>query len=160
MGKYIEFASRIRYAMSMKSIRNKDVVARCSELGYTIHASTVSQYLSGRFAPTDERVELMAQVLGVDKEWLRGRDAVEDMQGRISGDELQRTLKHLNDTFVKLSPDLQRTMVKIMDALLVISNVDDIFHQHQKSKKEWDKFYKKHRGKAAKKGVRIKLKKK
>lgn len=128
-----DFGLRIKHAMNVKGLRNKDVVDRCKNIGIVIHPSTVSQYLAGRFAPTEERVELMASVLGVDKNWLQGYGSIEDMSGRLNGKELEDAVMQINNIFSGLRPDLQRMMLDFADILNEISVQSDLFYQHDKS---------------------------
>ena len=143
---YREFAARIRYAMAVKGLKNKDIVERCEKLGYTIHTTTVSQFLSGRFRPTDERAELMAEVLGVDKEWLQGKGNVDNMQGRLKGRELEITLKNMNDMFTALSHDSQQILLHFLYFLSAESKANDLFNKNSLKRKSKSKVkkYSKH----------------
>ena len=118
------FALRIKHAMNIKHLRNRDVVARSRRLGVIVSASTVSHYLSGRFEPTDERVEFMAKLLGVDKEWLRGQGTLNDYTGKLSEKELADASKRLVKQFSRLRPDLQKFLLNFMSVLVEVSDMD------------------------------------
>ncbi len=131
-----EFAVRIRYAMSVKGLRNKDVVARYKEVfGTTIRPATVSQLLSGRFKPTDERAGDLAKVLGVDKLWLQGYGNMGDYDGGYKGEELHEALGFINMVYPQLRPDLQQLVLDFVQILFDVSESYDMSFQMEKRQK-------------------------
>ena len=62
-------AIRLRKALS---IRNMTQAELCSKA--KISKSTLSEYLSGRYEPKQDRVFILAQALNVDPVWLMGYD--------------------------------------------------------------------------------------
>lgn len=65
----VSCASRIRQGMEFRNLKQADL---CSMTG--INKSTMSQYLSGVYEPSQIKVELLARALGVDEAWLMGYD--------------------------------------------------------------------------------------
>lgn len=55
--------------MRAKGVRNPDVAEATG-----VHVNTVSQWLSGRFPPSDEKLDALVKLLGVSKAWLRYGD--------------------------------------------------------------------------------------
>lgn len=62
-----KFSERLKYAISKRGIKN-------SVLAYKIKCdpSYISNYLSGRYQPNEERIKAMAHALGVSEAWLSG----------------------------------------------------------------------------------------
>ena len=60
---------RIRKALSIRNMRQADL---CEKAG--ISKSTLSEYLSGRYLPKQDKTFLIAQALNVDPVWLMGYD--------------------------------------------------------------------------------------
>lgn len=69
------FASRLRAAMQDAGMKQVDVIERTARAGQRIGKSQLSQYVNGKTLPRAAALEAIAQVLGVDAEWLAGSAA-------------------------------------------------------------------------------------
>lgn len=141
MAEYREFAARLSYIMTLKGLRNKDIVAEYKKRGQIISASAVSQLLAGRFAPTRQRIELLSEILEVDEVWLQGYGDVEDVQ-KLDDKELKKSLRRMRKIFTSLRPELQRTSVQFMEFMEFVNQSDVFLFQQQMSrtkkvKNEW-----------------------
>lgn len=71
-------SERIKQAMAKYSLRQADVVKRCETysegFGVRISKSELSQYLSGKFEPTQRKLSVLAAALNVTEPWLMGYD--------------------------------------------------------------------------------------
>lgn len=71
-------SERIKQAMAKYSLRQTDVVKRCETysegFGVKISKSELSQYLSGKFVPTQRKLSVLAAALNVTEPWLMGYD--------------------------------------------------------------------------------------
>lgn len=71
-------SERIKQAMAKYSLRQADVVKRCDlysqGYGVKISKSELSQYISGKFVPTQRKLSVLAAALGVTEPWLMGYD--------------------------------------------------------------------------------------
>lgn len=69
-------AQRLRQVMNERSLRQKDVLdlckPYCDRLGVTLTKSHLSQYLSGKFRPKQDKITVLAKALGVSESWLMG----------------------------------------------------------------------------------------
>mgnify|MGYP001021131846 CR=1 FL=1 len=63
------FAQRLREAMSLRRIKQAELVERTG-----IGKSSISQYLSGDYDPKPRNIYLLAEALSVDVAWLYGLD--------------------------------------------------------------------------------------
>lgn len=83
-------AVRLRKALSIRNMTQSELCAKVK-----ISKSTLSEYLSGRYEPKQDRVFVFSQALNVDPVWLMGYDVpmekTEDRpeQEKSSPDELQ-----------------------------------------------------------------------
>ena len=81
------FADRLKQAMDEKGKKQIDIIRAAAEQGVKLGKSHISQYVSGKNIPRTDILHCLAEVLGVDEEWLRGRGrrrAAEDRR-RCSG---------------------------------------------------------------------------
>lgn len=60
---------RIRKALSIRNMRQADLCEKAN-----ISKSTLSEYLSGRYVPKQDKIFLISQALNVDPVWLMGYD--------------------------------------------------------------------------------------
>lgn len=63
------FSERLTEALKSKCIKAIELSRLCG-----INKSTISQYLSGKYTPKQDRVTIIAEVLGVSPLWLLGYD--------------------------------------------------------------------------------------
>lgn len=66
------FAERLARAMEDKGMKQVDIIRAAEERGEKLGKSHISQYVSGKTMPRDNILQLLADILDVDKEWLRG----------------------------------------------------------------------------------------
>ena len=102
-------AVRIRKALSLRNMTQTELCARAK-----ISNSSLSEYLSGKYEPRQDKVFILAQALNVDPVWLWGYDVpmekTEDQaEKKISPDKLQLTEgdKEILEVF-RLIPEEQR----------------------------------------------------
>jgi len=71
-------AKRLNYLMNTRGLRQVDILDMCKSLsdktGVRITKSALSQYLSGKVIPGQDKLSLLAQALDVDESWLMGHD--------------------------------------------------------------------------------------
>lgn len=60
---------RIRKALSIRNMKQADLCEKAN-----ISKSTLSEYLSGRYVPKQDKIFLISQALDVDPVWLMGYD--------------------------------------------------------------------------------------
>lgn len=62
-------SERIKFAMNIKDMKQAELVQKTG-----ITKGAFSSYLSGRYYPKKDKLELIADALGVDIEWLAGKN--------------------------------------------------------------------------------------
>lgn len=71
------FSERLARAMEDKGLKQVDIIRAAEARGEKLGKSHISQYVSGKTMPRDNTLQLLADILGVDKEWLRGDKIME-----------------------------------------------------------------------------------
>ena len=79
-------ANRIKKALSIRNMTQTELCSRAK-----ISKSTLSEYLSGKYEPKQDKVFILAQALSVDPVWLWGYDVPMEAQKNFSPSELQLT---------------------------------------------------------------------
>jgi len=67
-----EFAKRLQLAMRQKGYKQIDVMKAAEEKGLKLGKSQMSQYVSGKTVPRETVLLILADILSVDTQWLRG----------------------------------------------------------------------------------------
>lgn len=71
-------ADRLKQIMSEKNLRQIDILNRtvplCKKYGVKMNKSDISQYVSGKVEPSQEKLVILGMALGVQEAWLMGLD--------------------------------------------------------------------------------------
>lgn len=67
------FKERLKEMMEKRGMRQADLV-----IATGIERSIISSYVTGRYEPKDEKLQLLAKALNCDAMWLAGYDGVEE----------------------------------------------------------------------------------
>ena len=79
------FAERFNQTMRNKKIKQIDLIAMAEARGAKLGKSQISQYASGKTQPRTEVLQLLAELLEVDLNWLCGEDAVSAAEAQEDG---------------------------------------------------------------------------
>ena len=96
------FAERLKEMMDRRGMRQADLSAKTG-----LSKSVISSYVSGRFEPRDERLNLLASVLNCDPLWLAGYD------GEVEDQDKDFVLMYKD-----LSAEDKRTVIRIVQYLV------------------------------------------
>ena len=69
------FATRLNDLLQKKKIKQVELVRLAEEKGIKLGKSHISQYVSGKTVPRKETLQFLATVLGVEPDWLLGKEA-------------------------------------------------------------------------------------
>lgn len=71
-------ASRLRYIMALRNMKQIDILRAAlpyaEEYGVKMNRSDISQYVSGKVIPGQDKLAVLGKALGVDPVWLMGID--------------------------------------------------------------------------------------
>lgn len=86
-------ASRLKEALELRGMRQADLVRKTG-----IGKSAISQYLSGKVLPKQDKLYLLARALQVSEDWLLGRTGIptNDVEGgEMMADEILERLQRI-----------------------------------------------------------------
>ena len=66
------FSDRLKQSMELAGIKQADLIRLAENQGKKLGKSQVSQYVSGKTIPRKDVLDVLALVLGVDRDWLLG----------------------------------------------------------------------------------------
>lgn len=77
-------ASRLKYLMETRAIRQVDILTLtkpyCEKYNVKMNKSDISQYVSGKVAPNQNKLTILSMALGVNESWLAGYDVPMERQ--------------------------------------------------------------------------------
>ena len=86
------FAQRLNAAMHEKGLKQVDIIRAAEERGVRFGKSHISQYVSGKTVPRDNILQVLADILEVDKEWLGGKNAMKPARNFTKSKKLDNVL--------------------------------------------------------------------
>lgn len=105
-------ANRLRRIMNEKNLRQVDVVNLCQpycrKYDVAMTKSHLSQYLSGKFSPRQDKLSILAMALGVTETWLMGYDEADQDLPFKNELHLTRTEEKIIKDFRSLNPEGQK----------------------------------------------------
>ena len=102
---------RIKQGLEIRKLKAADL---CNMTG--ISKSTMSQYLSGLYEPSQVRTELIARALGVDEAWLMGYDV--PMERKTPLAELSEGEQELLNLFHLVPEESQKLILGMIKSAL------------------------------------------
>ena len=92
-------AERLNYLMRERKLKQCDILTLtepiCEKYGLKMNKSNISQYVSGKISPNQDKLFILGEALGVDPVWLMGadvpmvREKVEYLNVKINNDEFE-----------------------------------------------------------------------
>lgn len=94
-------ADRLKQIMKEENLRQIDILKRtepyCKKYGVKMHKSDISQYVSGKVEPSQEKLVILGMALHVQEAWLMGLDVPKERK------ETAQKAKEDFDAFYKYS---------------------------------------------------------
>lgn len=113
-------AVRIRKALSLRNMTQTELCARAK-----ISKSSLSEYLSGKHEPMQDKVFILAQALGVDPVWLWGYDVPMEKEDPPKEKKIPPTEQQLSEgeklmleLFRRIPEDRQQAALDLLKAAL------------------------------------------
>lgn len=110
--KYPKIAQRLKESIGEKGWKAQDLANRAG-----VPKSSISQYMSGMYAPNNQRAEKIAEVLGVSAAWLMGFDVPKER--KRTKEEAEKDFFFVK-RFNALTEPHQQVVLKLMDSLMEI----------------------------------------
>lgn len=123
-------AQRLAQIMNEQNLRQVDILKRSEkfqkELGIKLGKSALSQYVSGKSIPDQDKLVLLSKTLGVSEAWLMGYDTNESTDVKKESIDIS----NLRDNIVlfdgkPLSDDDVNKIAQIIELSLGVTGSDD-----------------------------------
>lgn len=100
-------SKRLKQIMDERKLRQVDLLEMvkpyCEKYNVKINKSDISQYLSGKVKPGQEKLSMLGMALGVTESWLMGYDVPKEKEFYIDASKLSKEEKELLDNYNKLN---------------------------------------------------------
>lgn len=129
-------AERIKTIMDERGLKQKDILERakpiCAKYGGKLTRSDLSQYCSGRVAPKQQKLFIIAAALNVSESWLMGYDVPRERtySVTIECEEASADKAHLPVYYAKIAQKLAYLGEDARDRIL--HQLDYEYEQEQK----------------------------
>ena len=117
-----EFRNRLKIAMDRANMKAIDLAKRTG-----ISEATISQYRSGYSKPKENRLVLIANILGVAPAWLMGLDVPMELSipTPAAAPSLSPDRKYLLDKYDSLNDEGKAKLIERADELISLGNTLD-----------------------------------
>lgn len=110
-------AFRLNHAMVQRGFRNCDICSQAAKLGIQLSSSTISQYISGKYIPKQDKILLLCRILGVPQLWLMGVSPFDDMAGASLQDFENPMEAEFLSSFRTLNKDGKELILKLLHTI-------------------------------------------
>ena len=114
-------AIRLKKIMQEKKLRQVDVLEMvkpfCEKYNVKINKSDISQYLSGKVKPGQEKLSMLSMALGVTESWLMGYDSPKEKSQCIDKITLSKEETTLLENYNKLNSKGKERLIDYSDEL-------------------------------------------
>ena len=114
-------AERLRYLMDVRGLRQVDIIRMaapfCAKYGIKLNKNDMSQYLSGKVEPGQNKLFVLGRALNVSEAWLMGFDVPMEKLPSVSHEDSER-LHEFTYVFSQLTPEQQSMIVAQIKGLL------------------------------------------
>lgn len=113
-------SDRLHQIMDDKNLRQIDILNMtlpyCKEYGVKMNKSDISQYVSGKVEPNQDKLAILGMALNVNEAWLMGYDAPPKRK-YLSSDEAKKDFE-LIEKFSMLSDSDKALVTNLINSLL------------------------------------------
>lgn len=117
-------ADRLKHIMSERNLKQVDIVTMCKpycvQYGVKMNKSDISQYVSGKSEPSQDKLVVLAMALNVQESWLMGFDVPENREKPATGegDELTKEKQALMQLIIDCPEDKAATLLQVLQLFL------------------------------------------
>lgn len=137
-------AIRLKKIMQEKNLRQVDLLEMvkpfCEKYNVKINKSDISQYLSGKVKPGQEKLSMLGMALGVTESWLMGYDSPKEKAHHIEALTLSKEEKTLLENYNKLNSKGKEKLLDYSDDLTTNIKYMDNSNNEISATKEDDEF--------------------
>lgn len=113
---------RLKQIMEMRGYRQVDILEAaepyCKKYGVKLGKNALSQYVSGKVEPGQERLTILGLALGVSEAWLMGYDVPMERNVTPTAETSDGRTREYVELFELLSAEQQALIVHVIKGLL------------------------------------------
>lgn len=120
--KNVTTAQRLRQIMDAKGMRQVDILKAaepyCARYGVKLNKNDLSQYVSGKVEPGQDKLTILGLALGVSEAWLMGFDVSMERSVTPTADMSDGRTKEYIELFELLTAEQQALIIHAIKGLL------------------------------------------
>ena len=120
--KNVTTAQRLRQIMDAKGMRQVDILKAaepyCARYGVKLNKNDLSQYVSGKVEPGQDKLTILGLALGVSEAWLMGFDVSMERSVTPTADISDGRTKEYIELFELLTAEQQALIIHAIKGLL------------------------------------------
>lgn len=144
--KKITTADRLSQIMAERGLKQVDILERCKpyceKFGVKLNKNDLSQYVSGKVVPKQDKLSILALALEVNEVWLMGynlppgRDELQQLESKLS--QGTQALEIIQNQYGKEAVEALRLFVQLdtIDRGRIIGNMENMLDDPKYSAKE------------------------
>ena len=115
-------SERLKFLMETRNLRQADILEMirpyCASFGINIPRNALSQYITGKVRPKQDKLTILGLALNVSEAWLMGYDVPMERPGTTPGSEKTPEREEIATIFASLSDENQKRLLDFARVLL------------------------------------------
>lgn len=125
-------ATRLKELMDERGLKQIDILNKslpyCKKYGVSMTKPDISQYVSGKIKPSQEKLVILGMALNVSEAWLMGFDVprvrnIDAPEGNV--DSLDTDVRKVLSDFMDLPKETQKRILPVMKAVIESARKED-----------------------------------
>lgn len=113
---------RLKRLMEERNLRQVDILEKaapyCKKYGVKLNKSDLSQYITGKVVPGQDKLSVLGLALGVSEAWLMGYDVPIERKTALTTSQSDERVEEYLKLFVQLNPDQQDAIIHMIKCFL------------------------------------------
>ena len=115
-------SQRLKEIMDIRGLRQVDILHAaepfCKKFGVKLNKNDLSQYVSGKTAPGQDKLTILGLALNVSEAWLMGYDVSMERSVTPTAEAGDGRIKDSVELFELLTPEKQNIVINVIKGLL------------------------------------------
>lgn len=115
-------SERLKFLMETRNLRQADILEMirpyCESFGINIPRNALSQYITGKVRPRQDKLTILGLALNVSEAWLMGYDVPMERPGKAPGSGKTPEREEIATIFASLSDENQKRLLDFARVLL------------------------------------------
>lgn len=115
-------AERLQQIMDERNLKQVDVLALaqpyCKKYGISLGKTALSQYMTGKFEPRQDRLTILGLALNVSEAWLMGFDVPRERQSAPTDEKSGERTEEYIELFNRLNAEQKSFIIHAIKGLL------------------------------------------